>query len=98
MSRQGNNFGQKCFLELGSAGAYADPQKRRIKQSFLLHAQDLETNVLLFMAQNNVSETKTFCDFPYLFLPAAKPSGPRTVRVVVVGGGGGGVVVGAAVC
>ena len=26
------------------------------------------------------------------FLPAAKPSGPRTVRVVVVVGGGGGVV------
>ncbi len=26
------------------------------------------------------------------FLPAAKPSGPRTVKVVVVGGGGGGVV------
>ncbi len=31
---------------------------------------------------------------PSLFLPAAKPSGPRTVRVVVVGGGG---VVGGAV-
>ena len=26
------------------------------------------------------------------FLPVAKPSGPRTVRVVVVVGGGGGVV------
>ncbi len=26
--------------------------------------------------------------FPFLCLPAAKPSGPRTVRVVVVVGGG----------
>ena len=28
--------------------------------------------------------------FPFLFLPAGKPSGPRTVRVVVVVGGGQG--------